>query len=318
MSIDTSIHNDTKTQELIEKLFEKFRLSGQNTNDYLEGLLVANYEPYWKYISLESLLSLQNPKTDIPDEMIFVVYHQITELYFKLILHEIYQIKEMETPSNTALERCLVRCNRYFKNLIDSFDIMIDGMEHQQFLQFRMALLPASGFQSAQFRKIEFCATDLQNLAPNATLKSDSIAELYNQVYWKQGAMDMATQQKTLTLVQFEKKYDSEFIQLIEEYKTKNLNHYYQDCSDITEKTLRELKQFDVHLNINWRLSHYRSAVRYLASKNGDTAATGGTNWQKYLPPRFQKIQSFPALWTAEEKEEWGKSWVREQFDTQA
>ena len=55
-----------------------------------------------------------------------------------------------------------------------------------------------------------------------------------------------------------------------------------------------------------------RSAVRYLSATGTDVAATGGTNWQKFLPPRFQKIISFPSLWTAEEKENWGKSWVDE------
>jgi tryptophan 2,3-dioxygenase len=69
---------DKKTESLLTALFEKYRLSGQNTNDYLEGLLVSNYEPYWKYINLDSLLSLQNPKTDFQDEFVFITYHQIT------------------------------------------------------------------------------------------------------------------------------------------------------------------------------------------------------------------------------------------------
>jgi tryptophan 2,3-dioxygenase len=59
-------------------------------------------------------------------------------------------------------------------------------------------------------------------------------------------------------------------------------------------------------------LVHYKTAVRYLAKDNNDVAATGGTNWQKYLPPRFQKRIFFPELWTDKEKEEWGKTWVEE------
>jgi len=55
---------------------------------------------------------------------------------------------------------------------------------------------------------------------------------------------------------------------------------------------------------------HYKSAVRYLQQKEGDVPATGGTNWQKYLPPRFQKRIFYPELWTEQEKEEWGKGWV--------
>jgi tryptophan 2,3-dioxygenase len=72
------------------------------------------------------------------------------------------------------------------------------------------------------------------------------------------------------------------------------------------------LRQNDVNVNINWPLSHYKSAVRYLQLKNSDVPATGGTNWQKYLPPRFQKRIFYPALWSTEEIENWGKTWVED------
>jgi tryptophan 2,3-dioxygenase len=61
-------------------------------NAYLDGLLTSNVTSYWEYINVETLLSLQRPKTDFPDELIFIIYHQITELYFKLSLHELVQI----------------------------------------------------------------------------------------------------------------------------------------------------------------------------------------------------------------------------------
>jgi tryptophan 2,3-dioxygenase len=70
------------------------------------------------------------------------------------------------------------------------------------------------------------------------------------------------------------------------------------------------LKRNDTNVNINWPLSHYKSAVRYLQKAPADIAATGGTNWQKYLPPRFQKRIFYPALWSEQEVEEWGKAWV--------
>ena len=62
----------------------------------------------------------------------------------------------------------------------------------------------------------------------------------------------------------------------------------------------------DINININWPLVHYKSAVRYLQQNTEDISATGGTNWQKYLPPRFQKRIFFPELWSAEEIEKWG------------
>ena len=80
------------TNKKIKALQEKYSLIGQNMEDYLDGLLFSNPLNYWDYTSLDTLLSLQRPKTDFPDEVVFIIYHQITELYFKLVLHEIEQI----------------------------------------------------------------------------------------------------------------------------------------------------------------------------------------------------------------------------------
>src|SRR5581483_4843015 len=78
----------------IELLEKKYAAMGQDIVSYLDGLLYADYLTYWDYIHLDTLLSLQNPKTPFPDEEIFIMYHQITELYFKLALHECKQIAE--------------------------------------------------------------------------------------------------------------------------------------------------------------------------------------------------------------------------------
>ena len=83
------------TPEIIErlkKLAAKYDAMGQDISSYLDGLLYADYLTYWDYIDLDVLLTLQKPKTSFPDEMVFIVYHQITELYFKLSLHEMHQI----------------------------------------------------------------------------------------------------------------------------------------------------------------------------------------------------------------------------------
>ncbi len=302
-------------EELLERLDERFSQENQKLDDYLTGMLYNSYEPYWRYIAVDTLLSLQQPKTDIPDEVIFIGYHQITELYFKLILHELIQMSEGELTDSSWKDK-LIRVVRYFKNLIDSFDIMIDGMELQQFLEFRMSLLPASGFQSAQFRKIEMACTDMENLVAEnkRSVIEDSIESKYQHIYWKQGSIDDQGN-KTLTLRQFETYYEKEFIQWATDWSGNNLNQQLlklQTEGKLTDEIIKHFKLLDVYLNINWRLSHYRSAVRYLSATGTDVAATGGTNWQKFLPPRFQKIISFPNLWTPEEKENWGKSWVDE------
>ena len=84
----------------------------------------------------------------------------------------------------------------------------------------------------------------------------------------------------------------------------------FSDKEKESANLLNAMKQLDVNVNINWPLVHYKSAVRYLQQNSGDVAATGGTNWQKYLPPRFQKRIFFPQLWTDQEKEDWGRGWV--------
>ncbi|MFD0793183.1 tryptophan 2,3-dioxygenase family protein [Mucilaginibacter litoreus] len=297
-------------------LQEKYNAMGQDMTSYLDGLLHADFLTYWDYIHLDTLLSLQSPKTQFPDEEIFIMYHQITELYFKLSLHECKQISGAEQLTTEFFTARVKRINRYFEALTNSFEIMVDGMEKEQFLQFRMSLLPASGFQSGQYRMIEIHATDFINLvAPDhrEALRSASVEEQFEQIYWKYGATELSTGKKTLTLNQFEKKYAKTFIELGKNLTKTNFNALLQQQKYKGESTMaleEQLRQLDINVNVNWPLSHYKSAVRYLHREPEEIKATGGTNWQKYLPPRFQKRIFFPSLWSIEELENWGRGWV--------
>lgn len=310
------------TPELKEKLsllHEKYAALGEDFNAYLEGLLYADVTTYWDYIQLDTLLSLQKPKTSFPDEVVFIMYHQITELYFKLALREFEALGELAELTKQHFVDRVTRINRYFDALVKSFEIMIDGMDRDEFLKFRMSLLPASGFQSAQYREIEIYSTDFINLVAKDVRENmrglEDIASLFENIYWKAGATEVATGKKTLTLIQFEQKYKDQFIALGERCKHKNLWQVYLRLSkddQADEAVKNALRQNDVNVNINWPLAHYKSAVRYLARQDKDVAATGGTNWQKYLPPRFQKRIFYPELWSANEHENWGKAWVED------
>ncbi|TAF68307.1 MAG: tryptophan 2,3-dioxygenase [Cytophagales bacterium] len=314
-----NLSENTALLQRIKALEEKYKLTGQNLLDNLEGLLHQDYLKYWDYVHLDTLLSLQNPKTDFPDEMIFITYHQITELYFKLILWEISQIANRENLDVVFFQQRLQRIVSYLEHLCHSFDIMVEGMEFEQFRQFRMALLPASGFQSAQFRKIEICATDFGHLlTPSAQGEYDNnikIETVWEDIYWRSGSIDEKTGKITITAQHFQEKYKEDFIYLAEEYKQKNLWQCYLKADPQQKNNdLREiLRQIDYLMNVEWRLAHFKSAVRYLKAGNKAIEATGGTNWQKYLPPRFQRTIFYPALWTEEEKEQWGKNWVEQQ-----
>jgi tryptophan 2,3-dioxygenase len=304
-------------QSKLEQLSDKYAALGQDLNSYLDGLLHADVTKYWDYIELDTLLSIQKPKTSYPDEVVFIMYHQITELYFKLALREFEQIGDKSPIDKVFFVDRVKRINRYFEALVNSFEIMVDGMDQQQFLKFRMSLLPASGFQSAQYRLIEIYSTDFINLVHKDVREQMSgekdIEKLFEHIYWKEGATEIKTGKKTLTLTQFEHRYKEEFILTGKNCVEKNLWQVYSKLSENDQKdqqVIDILKQHDVNVNINWPLAHYKSAVRYLAKDSSDIAATGGTNWKKYLPPRFQKRIFFPKLWSDEEKDSWGKGWV--------
>lgn len=300
----------------LEALEAKFAAMGQDMPAYLDGLLHADYLTYWRYIHLDTLLSLQQPLTPIPDERIFIIYHQITELYFRLILDAIEQILPPNAPPSVPLfKRQLERINRYFEQLINSYDVMVDGMDKSEFMRFRMSLLPASGFQSAQFRKIEVYSTAVYQLLHHTKreeMQSETdFAKCYEAFYWKFGATELATGKKTLTLKQFEAKYAQEIIELSEKMQDSNLYKLFLNFSetDRADPELRNLlREHDLNVNVRWRLSHFRSAVRYLESKPQHIAATGGTNWQQYLPPKNQLVVFFPTLWSENELENWGKN----------
>jgi len=313
---------DKLIESQINKLEEKYKNSGQDLSSYLDGLLYQRYLTYWDYIHLDTLLSIQVPRTHFPDEEIFIMYHQITELYFKLILHEQKQVVDDKSQSVDFFIEKVNRINSYYKALISSFSIMINGMEREQFLRYRMALLPASGFQSAQYRMIEIYATPLENLIHHTEREtfsnSESIEELYERIYWKKGATDLNTGEKTLTLKQFEYRYTPRLIRISKQVLGNTMYNKYLNFPGNDKKNtglLEALKKLDVNANVNWPLMHMGSAYRYLTKENKSVHATGGTNWRDYLPPSFQRIIFFPTLHTETELDNWGKQWVDHMFN---
>lgn len=302
---------DPQLIEQLKKLEEKYEVMGQDLSSYLDGLLYADYLTYWDYIHLDTLLSLQTPRTNFPDEKIFIIYHQITELYFQLILLEQEQAMFDDPVDSQLFLKRLTRINRYFEHLVDSFDVMIEGMDQEQFLAFRMSLLPSSGFQSGQYRSIEINSTDfylIANYQARQSLnRSSDIHEIYEQLYWKRGATELKSGKKTLTLKQFEMKYDEQFLKQASRVREVNFRQKYLSNYVGNNKVETALKQLDYYANVSWPLAHFKSAARYLQRDPVEIKATGGTNWQQYLPPRKQMLTFFPELWSEAELEDWGK-----------
>ncbi len=302
-------------KDLQKQIEEKYKSLGENPNTYMEGLLLSKPLTYWDYIQVETLLSLQRPRTDFADEPIFIIYHQVTELMQALVLHELEQITGPQFVTGEELAQKVLRMNRYTRMLITSFDVMKDGMDYEAYNTFRKALAPASGYQSASFRYIELRCTSLPNLINEQGKKRlgphPSLDNYFEHLYWKDAGLNRQTYEATLTLTLFLEKYENKMKDLARQMQGNTLedkvNARLETCSDSTRELLRE---FDRLYNIEWPLVHLRTAAHYLDKKGETKAATGGSEWKKYLHPQYQQRKFFPALWSAEEIENWGKDYT--------
>src|SRR3954468_21631559 len=120
---------EKKLLEKLNQLRERYENDGQDLSTHLEGLFYSNYLKYWDYIRLDTLLSLQNPKTEFPDELIFITYHQITELYFKMVLSELKQLLEKDQVDEEYFMKRIKRMDWYFGQLVSSFDLISVGLD---------------------------------------------------------------------------------------------------------------------------------------------------------------------------------------------
>ena len=306
----------SKRNNLIQQLENKFNDIGQDLDTHLEGLLHSEPITYWDYIKTDALLNLQLQRTTLPDEMVFIMYHQVNELLFKMILWEIEQVAHHKTLTAKFFSSRLMRISRYFDILTSSFSIMQDGMEVEQYLKFRNTLTPASGFQSAQYRKIEFASTDLINLIDarfRETIDRDTPYEhALNHLYWQAAGKDYKTGKKSYLLSAFEEKYKNEFIAFTKEYNTINLYAKFKELPKEVQqdkKLIKAMRHYDHTVNITWVMAHYNAANHYISgdkSSGKEIEATGGRDWKKYMHPKYQKRIFFPDLWSEKELNDWG------------
>ena len=297
-------------ENLLNQIDEKYKTISQKTDTHLEGLLWSKPITYWDYIQTDALLNIQVQRTTLPDEMVFIMYHQVNELLFKMILWEMDQLCHTDKPEPNYFTDKLMRISRYFDMLTTSFDIMGDGMSVEQYMKFRNTLTPASGFQSAQYRLIEFSSTDLINLIDNrfrANIdRNTPITHAFEHLYWQAAGKDHSTGKKSFLLLEFERKYKAEFLRHMEEYNTINIWQKFKQLPEKDQKNpdlIRAMRHFDHTVNITWVMGHLNAARKYI----GDGDATGGSDWKKYMHPKYQRRIFFPELWSQEELENWGE-----------
>ncbi len=307
------MNEDSNQNQILNALDQKFEAINQKTETHLEGLLWSKPITYWDYIQTDALLNLQIQRTTLPDEMVFIMYHQVNELLFKMILWEINQLCDTEKPTTNFFTERLGRISRYFDMLTTSFDIMGDGMEVAQYMKFRNTLTPASGFQSEQYRLIEFASTDLINLIDyrfRATIDRNTPYEhAFEHLYWQAAGKNHETGEKSYLLLAFERKYKATFLREMERYNTINVWQKFKLLPEADQKNaalVNAMRHYDHTVNITWVLGHLNAARKYIESGQGIAEATGGSDWKKYMHPKYQRRIFFPELWSEEELKNWG------------
>ena len=303
-----------KSEAILKEIELKYQAINQKTETHLEGLLWSKPITYWDYIQTDALLSLQTQRTTLPDEMVFIMYHQVNELIFKMVLWEIDQIAHHPKLEAPFFAERLMRISRYFDMLTTSFGIMGDGMEVEQYMKFRNTLTPASGFQSAQYRLIEFASTDLINLIDHRFRvgidRNTPFEHAFEHLYWQAAGKDHQTGAKSFLLEEFERKYKGIFLKQMEEYNTINIWQKFKSLPDLEQQNpelIQAMRHYDHTVNITWVMQHLEVAQKYLESGKKTAEATGGSEWKKYMHPKYQRRIFFPELWSEDELQHWGE-----------
>lgn len=253
---------------------------------------------YWSYIEVEAVLALGKPRSPVPDERVFIVFHQIVELLFSLIIHELEQIAVAGVGRAPILKAKLPRVILHFDLAVRMTGALARVIERESFLAFRNALAPASAFQSFQYRKIELLCGRLHDLIPaeqRARLAHENRTHvLFEHLYWRKALGPRQPGERT-TLSDFEQRYLKDLRRVAADHRGRTLAELFRALPPAQRDSdlVRLLRQLDRVANEVWPHVHFQLAKTFLPA---DQAGTGGTQWQKYLSTSRASIRFFPEL----------------------
>lgn len=251
---------------------------------------------YGDYLHLTPILSAQNPLSPAHDEMLFIIQHQTSELWMKLILHELGAARAALTTGDTAtMFKMLARVSRIFEQLNNQWEVL-RTMTPADYTTFRAALGPSSGFQSYQYRMIEYV---LGNRNPNMLHPHAHTPEVH--------AMLTAE----LARPSFYDEVVRHLFRMLDGDDTQapppQLNRPHTAHPDIQARWKTVYENIDVHWSLyelgeklvdledyfrRWRFNHVTTVERVIGFKRG----TGGTAGVSYLR-RMLEVELFPELW---------------------
>ena len=246
---------------------------------------------YGGYLKIKELTALQQLHTDPPqhDETLFIIIHQVYELWFKELLHEIDAIIErLDRDEPLLAHRLLRRCIEIQRVLVSQIAVL-ETMTPMDFLAFRDHLMPASGFQSVQFRELEFVSglkdrRYLANYEPGteeyarleARLERPSVGDAFYAMLSRRG---------------FDVSNGSEAED--PPPRIRDLMRIYEEAGQHYDLFLlvESLIEYDQTFTL-WRLHHVKMVERMIGDKTG----TGGSEGAAYLKKTVER-KFFPELW---------------------
>ncbi len=273
-------------------------MSGEPYNPEADGAKVAfdKAMSYGDYLHLDALLSQQHPLSGAHDELLFIVQHQTSELWMTLILHELGAARTALIEGRIpAMFKMLARVSRIFEQLNNQWDVL-RTMTPADYTRFRESLGPSSGFQSHQYRLIEFV---LGNRNPNmmkphahipaihAALTEELARPSFYDEVIRLLFRTLEGTEANLPAPQLDRPHQAD-PEIQARWKI-----VYRDID--THWTLYELAEKLIDLEDyfrRWRFNHVTTVERVIGFKRG----TGGTSGVAYLR-RMLDVELFPELW---------------------
>ncbi len=255
---------------------------------------------YGSYLHLPELLDQQVLQSDPPahDELLFITVHQVCELWFKQCLHELDAARDGMLAGLTYEPRKALQRVHSIEQILIEQVVVLETMTPQDFLVFRSLLAPASGFQSMQFREIEF-ASGLKDEGMVANFSEDEFAstrlrarfdspsladEFY--AYLRRRGLDAPADDAALSREERQKLYGRRTRAVLEV-----LTHFEERGEEFLLS--EALIAHDEHFQL-WRAHHVRMVERMVGTKPG----TGGSEGVGYLRTTLDR-KFFPELWEA-------------------
>ncbi len=256
---------------------------------------------YLDYLKLDAVLNAQTPLSDAHDEMLFIVQHQTSELWLKLAIHELAAARE--ALKKDALEtafKILARVSRIFEQLNNAWDVL-RTMTPSEYTRFRDTLGQSSGFQSWQYRQVEYVLgnRNLAMLRPHAHkphIMKILEDELKIPSIYDEALLLLARQGIDVPKEVLERDYSSPYQEnesVVEAWRQVYINsEEHWRCYELAEK-LVDLEDYFRR----WRFNHVTTVERIIGNKKG----TGGTSGVDYLK-RMLDVVLFPELWQVRTK----------------